>query len=584
MASEVSVVKSFGRFWKLLHPERKEVYYIYIFAIFSGLISLSLPLGIQAIIGLIAGGNVSASWVFMVAGVTVGVAFTGILDLMQISVTESIQRRVFVRTAFDFTYRITQLDMEKLTGQYPPELVNRFFDIVNIQKGLPKILMDFSSGLIQIFFGLILLSFYHNFFVFFSVLVIGIVWIIFRFTGRRGLESSLEESNYKYQVAHWLEELARAQDSFRISGSCPLPLTKTDGLVNNYIDARSWHFKILMTQITSMVGFKILVTAALLILGSLLVINNEINIGQFVASEIIVLLIIESAGKLIRNMDVIYDLLTGLDKLAVVTDLPLQKQEGIALPESSTSPVRKGMSVTLKEVGYDAEYDWNTPLQKINLEIKSGERVCIAGNKDSGKSDLLRIIASLYTHYHGTVSFDGWPTQNLHLGSLRKVIGNLSKAEDIFRGTVYENITLGYPEITPAQVKEVMDMVGLHDTLHKMPDGLDTMLLPGGYHMSKGMRTKILLARCLVTQPKLIVCDELLQTLSDEDRLSIIQLLTDRTKPWTLVTVSDDPQLAAACDRIVVMQDGGIVFEGNYDAIKSSPYYQQIFHIIDLKE
>jgi ABC-type bacteriocin/lantibiotic exporter with double-glycine peptidase domain len=283
-------------------------------------------------------------------------------------------------------------------------------------------------------------------------------------------------------------------------------------------------------------------------------------------------------------MDVIYDLLTGLDKLAVVTDLPLQKQEGLALPAAPAEAPRKGMSVSLRDVNYDAEYDWNTPLKGINLEIKSGERVCIAGNKDSGKSDLLRIIASLYTHYHGSVAFDGWPSQNLHLGSLRKVIGNLSKAEDIFRGTVYENITLGYPEITPGQVKEVMDQVGLHDTLHKMPDGLDTMLMPGGFHMSKGMRTKILLARCLVTNPRLIVCDELLQTLSDDDRLAIIQLLTNRNNPWTLVTVSDDPQLAAACDRILVMQDGSIVFEGNFDAIRNSPYYHQVFHIIDQKE
>ena len=157
------------RFFGLLSLDKKEITYIYVYAIFSGLITLSIPLGVQAIIGLIAGGALSASLIVLVLIVTAGTALTGILKVMQLTVTETIQRRIFARSAFDFSYRIPRFKMEKLTDYYAPELVNRFFDTITLQKGLPKILVDFSSAVLQIVFGLILISFYHPFFVFFGL-------------------------------------------------------------------------------------------------------------------------------------------------------------------------------------------------------------------------------------------------------------------------------------------------------------------------------------------------------------------------------------------------------------------------------
>ncbi|MCI5081719.1 MAG: ABC transporter transmembrane domain-containing protein, partial [Saprospiraceae bacterium] len=214
---EITPWSPLRRFFRLLELDRKDIYYIYIYAIFSGIIALSLPLGIQAIIGLIAGGALSASIYVLIAIITVATALNGLLKVMQITLTEHIQRRIFVRSAFDFAYRIPRLRLDKIVSQHPPELVNRFFDTLTLQKGLPKILIDLSTAVLQIFFGLLLISFYHPFFISFGLFLIVLLGLIFVLTGQKGLRTSLKESKYKYEVAYWLEELARTMSTFKLA-------------------------------------------------------------------------------------------------------------------------------------------------------------------------------------------------------------------------------------------------------------------------------------------------------------------------------------------------------------------------------
>ncbi|MCB0374827.1 MAG: ABC transporter ATP-binding protein, partial [Sinomicrobium sp.] len=247
-ATHTQKIHPIQRFFGLLRLDRKDISYIYVYAIFSGLITLSLPLGVQAIIGLIAGGNLSASLFLLVGIVTAGTAFSGILKVMQLSVMENIQRRIFARSAFDFSYRMPRMRLHALDTYFPPELVNRFFDTITLQKGLPKIIVELSAAVLQILFGLILIAFYHPFFVFFGGFLLLLIYLVIRYTGSKGLQTSIQESNYKYEVAYWLEEQARAVNTFKLAGNDTLALRKTDRLVTNYLGARKKHFQVLLTQ------------------------------------------------------------------------------------------------------------------------------------------------------------------------------------------------------------------------------------------------------------------------------------------------------------------------------------------------
>lgn len=567
-------MKPHQRFFSLLKLDRKDITYVYVYAIFAGLITLSLPLGVQAIIGLIAGGSLSASLFVLVLVVTIGTAFSGILKVMQLSVMETIQRRIFARSAFDFSYRLPRINLNTLSAYYPPELVNRFFDTVTLQKGLPKIIVDLSAAALQVLFGLVLIAFYHPFFVFFGAFLLLLFYLIVRFTGPQGLRTSIQESNYKYEVAYWLEEQARAVNTFKLAGNDTMALNKTDELVNNYLDARQDHFRILLTQYSSIVAFKTIITAGLLLLGGYLVIDNQINIGQFVAAEIVIILVIAAVEKLIINMDVIYDVLTGLEKLGKITDLPLEKEGDMAFSEEES---KSGLSVSIRNLGFRFPDSDFPILDGLNLEVASGEKVLIAGYNRSGRATLMRVLSGLYTEYTGQVCFNGYPLTNLDLGSLRKYIGDYSVYEDIFRGTILENITLGQPNVSMTEVIKAAQQFGLHEYIASLPRAYHTELLPEGRNIPQHMRTRLMLARCILANPLLLTVEGFFGGMEKGDRELVINSLTDKAQNWTMLAVSDDPILASRCDRIIIMEAGKVIVSGTYEELRDQKHFKAVF-------
>ncbi|MFZ4544322.1 MAG: peptidase domain-containing ABC transporter [Saprospiraceae bacterium] len=562
------------RFFKLLQPDRKDIYYIYIYAIFSGIITLSLPLGTQAIIGLIAGGSVSSSWGLLIFIVTLGSLLGGVVKIMQMIVTETLQRRIFARSSFDFAFRLPRFSIESTRSTHMPELVNRFFDTLTIQKGLPKILMDVTEAILQIFFGLLVLVFYNSMFVVFSFFLVLILLLIFYITGPNGLKTSLTESKYKYSVAYWLEEVGRTSASFKLGGYTDLPLNRTDDLVVKYLDARKKHFKVLTIQYGSLIVFKTLITFLLLIIGSILVIDNQINLGQFIAAEIIVLQIINSVEKLIVSMDTVYDVLTALEKIGKITDMPLEVEKGISFELCDTG---NGMNVELHNLSYQFSDSNKEILKKINLQIGSGERVCIAGYNGSGKSTLIKIIAGLFENFKGQLSYNGLPVGGFLPSSLRSRIGDLSSKEDIFHGSVLDNITMGHHGISYQDAIEAAKKVGVHAFIQTLPEGYKTELLPQGRTLSRSSRTKIVLARNISCNPSLLVIEDIMNQLERADRDKVIDILTDKSCPWTLVAVSNDKQFARKCDRVIIMDKGSIVLEGSYEQIIKSEHFSKVF-------
>jgi len=529
----------FQKFIAMLSEDRRDIMYLYAYALFYAIVNLSLPLGVQAIIGLIQAGMVSTSWIILSAVVTAGVLIGGVLQVLQLSISEILQQRIFTRAAFEFTYRIPRFQNASIRGQYPPELINRFFDTLNVQKGLSKILMDFSASSLQILIGLILLSTYHPFFITFGVALIVVLIAILYYTGPRGLESSMKESTYKYKIAHWLKEIARTMDTFKRAGHTELPLERTDELVNSYLEHRKRHWKVLIFQYANIVGFKAFVTLGLLIIGGLLVIQNEINVGQFVASEIVIILIINSAEKLILTMEPIYDVLTAVEKMSTVTDIPLEEDQGAML--FHTIDTGMGASIELKDLTYTSEDGSRAILNNLNLNIPSGARAVITGPNGSGKSTLLRLLAVQYEPTYGTVSFNGYPSGNLNTADLRYHVGDCFLSEDLFEGTLVENITLGRPEIELSDVEWAVQGLGLQSFIKSLPKGYETMVGPTARPLSSSLVERILLARAIVVRPRLLLLDDIFHLFDPKERKNIVEFIWDPTQPWTLVAASNLP-------------------------------------------
>jgi ABC-type bacteriocin/lantibiotic exporter with double-glycine peptidase domain len=563
------------RFFRLLKVDRKLIGHIYLYAVVGGLVSLSLPLGIQAIINLLGSGRVSTSLAVLILLVIVGMGLVGFLQVLQLTVSELLQQKVFTRAAFEFAHRIPLLKGDTQRTYYVPELINRFFDTLSVQKGLSKILLDFSSAALQAVFGLILLSLYHPFFILFSMLLVCLAFLIFWFTGTSGLNSSIVESKYKYAVVHWLEEVARTLETFKLAGDTPLPMERTDKLVNGYLEARTKHFSVLKFQYINLVIFKILVAAGLLILGGKLVLEQEMNIGQFVAAEIIIILVLNSVEKLIMSMETIYDVLTSLDKLGHVMDLPLENHAGSQIDKSFGSLA--GMSVQLNDVSIKQADDYKYMLKNINLDVKSGERVCITGSRNSGKSLLLRIIAGLNLPSEGQMSYNGLPLSSLNIGSLRQTLGANLEKQGVFAGTLLENLTLGKKEIDFDTVQGVAAITNLNQLVQEMPQGYNTYLQPEGRHLPESAVHKILLTRAMVNKPRLLLLEEPFEALHQLERERLLQYLLNPEHGWTVVLSTTHPELAQQFNRVLVLHNGTLIEPKNPTNLAEEPWFQDVF-------
>lgn len=558
------------RFFKLVQAEKRDIYLIYFFAILVSIITLTIPLGIQAIIGLMSGGLLLESVLVLIFGVIVATLFSGWLQVQQLALVEILQQRIFTKTAFDFSYRIPRIKSEALTNFYTPELVNRFFDILNVQKSLPKILIEFTSALIQIFFGLMLLSFYHPYFILFGLIVVGVVALVFVFTGKAGLDSSINESKYKYKLAFWLEELGRSVQAFKLSAYTGYSVNKTDQLLNKYLHYRKKHFKVLVKQFAAIVAFKTLITAGLLILGGLLVFQKKINLGQFVASEIIILLVINSVEKIISNISSVYDLLTAIDKVSAVSDLPLERNNG-KLIEDVLHPNQFELQINKLSFAYPQAK--NNCIQQLNLKIEKGQKIAICGYNDSGKSTLLKLIAGVYDSYAGSIALNGVSIRELNLTSYRKLIADVGNANELFEGSIEENISMGNHFVSFQKVLEACEWADLNSFVLNLQDGLQTKIAPAAANFPSNIAKKILLARAYLSQPKLLLLDDFFHQVQRKDKLKILDAIFQQQDMAVLMITSQAEMLERA-DYIYIMQAGTIVDQGTYQNLKAQSALQ----------
>lgn len=259
------------------------------------------------------------------------------LRALQVYVAETIERRIFVRVAGDLAWRLPRVDITAFDRRYGPELLNRFFDTVTVQKSSSKLILAVTNVVLQSGVGMTVLAFYHPFLLFFVLcLLAAVVVLVFGF-GVRGVRTSVAESVAKYEVAAWLQELARHTTAFCTQGGAEFALQRTDKLCRDYLLARRSHFRIWFRQVCASLGLQVLAGTAVLAIGGWLVIDQQLTPGQLVASELIVTAVVANLTKLGEILQGYYDVCAASDKLGHLVDLPLERQDGAPLPSGKGS-------------------------------------------------------------------------------------------------------------------------------------------------------------------------------------------------------------------------------------------------------
>jgi len=543
------------RFYNLLKLDKKDIYQIIIYAAFSGLISLSLPLGIQAIVNFIQGGQISISWKVLILMVTLGVALVGILTLMQLRITESLQQKIFIRSSFEFAYRLPKISFNAIYDKYPPEIANRFFDTLAIQKGISKLLLDFTTALLQVGLGLVLLSLYHPFFIIFGIVLLIILYVIYKFSFNEGLHTSLMESTFKYKVAYWLQEIARNKNSFINKNNFEYALNKNDQLVNNYLKFREKHFNVIQRQFSQLIVYKVFITAGLLFVGGFLVLDQKMNIGQFVAAEIIILLIINSIEKLIVGLQTLYDVLTAVEKIGLITDLEIHEN----IKNSKSETLETHLTIETADMCYRYPDDEKDIIKNINLKITPGEKVFITGANNSGKTTLVRLLSGFLSPTSGIIYVNESIIKKSERGYYNNFTGVVMQEDTLFEGTLLENLTFNNPKVGNEDVNWVLNAVGLTVIVKRLPIGLDTIINSDGRQLTRSVIQKIIIARAIINRPKVLFLEEPTISMDPKTARQIIDFLVSPENDWTVIVSSVDEYWKKACNREIDMNNGEII-------------------------
>jgi putative ABC transport system ATP-binding protein len=533
-----------------LAPESSDMWIIVIYSLAIGLVTLVLPVATQALVNTIAFGTLVQPLVALTVLVFIALSFNTVMNAYRLWVVEVMQRRIFVRIAGDTTMRLVKVRPEAFDRYHGPELVNRFLDVVTVQKAASTLLVDGLSVAFQTLIGMILLAIYHPFLLVFDVvLVIFILLVLFPMSAG-AIPTAIKESKSKYAMMAWLEEIARHQVAFKTRAGSIFGMEQTNNLVITYLTYRAKHFRILLRQILGMYTIQAIAFSVLLGGGGWLVINRQLTLGQLVAAEIVVALVVSGFTKFGKHLETFYDMMTAIDKLGYLEDLPTERTGGESLPR-----LNRGAALRIHDVSMG--YTQNRRLlETVNFEIPAGGRVGIVGPTGCGKSTLLDLIYALREPAEGLIEIDGLDYRDVRLNELRSQIA-LVRQPEIFEGTILDNLRLGLEhQLDIAQAREALAEVGLIEDVVAFPQGIQTPLSTGGQPLSPGQRVQLEIARAILRRPRVLILDECLDHLDDlPGREELYNRLFGRDMPWTLIVTSQNPEILGRCDSVFEMSD-----------------------------
>ncbi|WP_294332216.1 ABC transporter ATP-binding protein [uncultured Chryseobacterium sp.] len=542
------------KLFKYITKEKKDVTNIYFYAILNGLVQLSVPLGIQSIVSFVMGATMATSIYILIIFVVLGTWLVGYFRLKVMQIIEKIQQKIFVEFSIAIAEKLPKVNLSSTRKYYLPELVNRFFDTQNLQKGISKILLEIPAAIIQIVFGIVLLSFYHPWFLSFGALVILCVVIIFNFTLESGIKSSLEESDKKYETASWIEDIAASVKTFKINSESETHLKGADERVLGYLDHRTSHFRVLVIQYKTIIAFKVIITLAMLAIGTYLLVNQKLNIGAFIATEIVVLSIMSAVEKLIVSLESYYDVIASLAKLTKVTELEEEKNGEIV-------PVQKeeGMEVEFKNVDFNFNNNIHI-LQDINFTIKENTLTVITGELGSGKSLLLNMMAGFYPPTAGSILINKIPLKNIDKDKLRMEMGVYLEDMRIIQGTVQDNILLGNENVSTEDVLALSEKIGAENISSQFTNGLSTKISETDPEISFSSKKKILLLRAMAGNKKLLLLEDPIDGMNDTFKYKMLQYLEEIKHKTTIVIVSQNSEILHYADQHIHVENGSIKY------------------------
>lgn len=516
-----------------LGSERRDLWVVVAYAIGIGVFTLATPLAIQALIDTVAFGTLVQPLIVLALLLAAALGFSAVLHAVELYLVEYLGRRIFLRTAIDFSRRLPKVIRSKLAGKDLDELSNRFIDVVVIEKSLAEWVFDGTSAVLQISAALLLLAIYHPILLAFDLTLIAAIAFVVLVLGRRAIDTALDESKQKYVLLAWLQDIASNTVTFRSARGEAYVEGRTDRLAEAWLSARRGHFHVQFRQVVGMLWIQVVATTGLLALGGYLVVQRQLSLGQLVAAEVLITVTVSSLAKLGRLFPKFYDMLAAFDKVGRVLDLPVADRDGEQL-----HPTTAGIALEVNLPGLD-------------LEIHAGESKIICASERREALHLVDAFLSPRAQARGSIRLESVDLLDLEQSALHDQV-LLLRSDGLFPGTIIDNVALGDDDLDRTRIRRVLETAGVQQRVEELSDGINTMLNRAGQPLDLADQARLLLARALAVAPRLLVVDRVFDTLRESERREIIGLLADPARPWTVVYITahgSDSRIVGNDDR-----------------------------------
>lgn len=543
----------FQRIRALAKLERVDLWCLLGYSVVTGLLYLAVPLAADALVSNIAFGGQQRVYVqalLVLAGVLAAfLCLHALVRALAFTVIERLQRRLFVRFTADFALRLPRVCQTEFDRHHGPELTNRFFDIMTLQKAAAQLLLDGLDVLLTFLVGSVVLAFYDWTLFWFDAGMLVLVFLVIWRLGRGGIQSSIAESRAKYATAGWLQQVALFSTVFKAPGGKELAAEWADGFTRRYLRERQAHFRILFQQVLGLLGVEVAAAVVLLGWGGFLVLEGHLSVGQLVASQLILTATLAAVAKFGKQLETAYDCLTAIDKVGHLVDLKVESDTG----ESPRPGSPQGADVVVENLSF--EYSHGSPvINGLNLRLEPGARVAWVAESSSGSTTMLDILYGLREPSAGHVDLDGLDLRHWKRSELRRHVARVHGDDEIFDGSLFDNVRLGNEAVGLAEVREAMAAVGLLRKVQAMKLGLREPISILGRSLSGTERRQVLLARAMVAQPRLLLLDATLDGFEPEVIEKILTYLCAPSPPWTLMVVTRDPDVIQRFPRRITLR------------------------------
>ncbi len=536
------------RLWSIVKMESEDIWRVFWLAVASGLLSLATPAAVQSLVNTVALGGMFQPLVILSLLLFIFLSFFSVVSILQSYIVELLQRRVFVRMSAEMAFRLPQAAWQPGNSHDHVELVNRFFDILTVQKAGKMLLLEGLSTSLQAGIGLLILAFYHPLLLLFDFVILIWLLVVAFWLGRGGIKTAIEESHCKYALVAWLETLAGKQQSVKFNQVPEFARQRANQLTHGYLNARQRHYRVLLRQQIGLYALYVTASTSVLVIGGWLVMQGQLSLGQLVAAELIVSGVLLAFAKFKKQLESFYDLVAGVDKLGYLLDLPEESTQGEA-PDRGD----QGMTLTVSDVAF-AFPDQQPLFKNLSFDLSAGERLAIKLPRAQGKSVLTSLLTGLYQPQHGSIKADGRPLYQLEMESWREQIGLVSRHE-FFPVNLLENIRLGRDWINVQSVREILDQLGLLKDLQPLSDH-PLQLEPDshGAPLTYRQQKKVLLARALIGQPRLLIIDSAFDHWPDFIDSAGRRLVFAESAPWSVIVLTESDAVARCCDRVIELE------------------------------